>query len=81
MPNTTLQKVVLFPFGGQLQRLCTIASIRLPVMCGAMAVCSMRYGVLDTSLLRVVQIHRSVYTCIDTHAHSTCVCVCVCVCV
>ena len=60
MPNTTFQKAVQFPSGGQHQKLCIIASTRLPVMCGAMAVYSMRYGVLDTNLLRTAQTHKSV---------------------
>ena len=50
--------MALFLFDGQHQRLCTIASTPQPVMCGAMAVCCMRYGVSDTSRLRVAPIHK-----------------------
>ena len=36
----------------------TIRSTPLPVMCGALAVSCMRYGVSDTNLLRIVLIWR-----------------------
>ena len=58
MLNTISQKVVLFPFDGQLLRLCTIASTLQPVMYGVMAVYSMRYGVLDTNHLKTALIHK-----------------------
>ena len=40
-------------------RLSTTRSIRQPVMCGVLGVSCMRYGVLDTSLLRATQTPRS----------------------
>ena len=41
-----------FLSSGQHQKLLPFASTPQPVMCGAMAVCCMRYGVLDTDLSR-----------------------------
>ena len=41
-----------FPSSGQLQKPFTTRNTPLPVMSGAMAVCSMKCGVLDTNLLK-----------------------------
>ena len=43
---------------GQHQKPCTIANTPLPVMSGAMAACSMRYGVSDKSHLELQRIER-----------------------
>ena len=47
MKTTTSLMVERFQSSGQLQKPFTIASTPLPVMSGAMAVSSMRYGHLD----------------------------------
>ena len=60
MLNTTSQKVVLFRFDGQHQKLCTIVNTPQPVMYGAMDVYSMRYGASDTNLLKLVPIPKCV---------------------
>ena len=52
MRTTMYPKVEKFLSSGQLQRPFTTRSTPLPVMSGAMVVCSMRYGVSDTNLLR-----------------------------
>ena len=44
-------KVEKSPLSGQLQKRYTFGNTPLPVMSGVMAVCSMRYGVLDTGHL------------------------------
>ena len=49
MKTTIFPKEERFQSSGQLQRLFTIASTPLPVMSGAMAASSMRYGHLDTN--------------------------------
>ena len=49
--TTTFPKEERFQSSGQLQRPFTIASTPLPVMSGAMAASSMRYGHWDTSHL------------------------------
>ena len=49
MKTTTSLMEERFQSSGQLQRPFTIASTPLPVMSGAMAVSSMRYGHLDTN--------------------------------
>ena len=42
-------------------RLSTTRSTQQPVMCGVLGVSCMRYGALDTSLLRATQTPRSPY--------------------
>ena len=49
-------KVEKYLSNGQLQKLLTTRNTPLPVMFGALAVCSMRYGVLDTSHLKAFKI-------------------------
>ena len=51
MMITTYPKVEKSPLSGQLQKRYTFENTPLPVISGAMAVCSMRYGVLDTGHL------------------------------
>ena len=50
-----------FLSGGQLLRLSTSRSTLLPVMCGAMDVCCMRYGALGTNSLMEKTILKLVY--------------------
>ena len=56
-------KVEPFPSSGLHQRLSTTRSTPQPVMCGAMGVCCMRYGVWDTSHLNFKATLRYIYTC------------------
>ena len=58
MHLTTIQKVERFQFGGVLPKQCTTTSTRLPVMCGAMAVCSTRYGAWGSCHSKTTQTHR-----------------------
>ena len=58
MGCTTYPKVEKFQWSGQLQRPFTTRSIPLPAMSGAMAVCSMRFGVSDTNHSRELEITR-----------------------
>ena len=51
-------KVEGFPLNGQLQKPFTIRNTPLPVMSGAMAVCSMRSGALDTNHLKELRTPR-----------------------
>ena len=52
MKTTTCPKEGKCQSSGQLQRLLPTKNTQQPVMCGAMAVSSMRYGVSDTNLLK-----------------------------
>ena len=54
----TCHKEGRFQSSGQLQRPYTIASTRLPVMSGAMAVSSMRYGHWDTNHFMILPMPR-----------------------
>ena len=56
--TTMYPEVEESPSSGQHQRPCTIGSTPLPVMSGAMAACSMRFGVLDKSHLEQQRIER-----------------------
>ena len=58
MKTTMSPMVAKYQSSGQLQKLLTSKNTPLPVMSGAMGVCSMRFGVWDTSLLKVLQIPR-----------------------
>ena len=49
-----------FPSNGVHQKQYFRESTPQPVMCGAMDVYSMRYGVLDTNLLKATRLKRSV---------------------
>ena len=58
MKTTTFPKEERFQSSGQLQRPFTIASTPLPVMSGAMAASSMRYGHWDTNLFMISPMQR-----------------------
>ena len=58
MHHITSPEVVKSQFDGQHQRQCTTTSTPVPLMCGAMAVYSMRYGALDDYHSRDLGIHR-----------------------
>ena len=58
--KSTSQLVVRSHSSGVPQRQFSAESIQLPVMCGAMVVCCMRYGVLDTNRLKVMTTKKSV---------------------
>ena len=69
MKTTTSLMVERFQSSGQLQKPFTIASTPLPVMSGAMAVSSMRYGHWDTNhfmispMLRFVDLYYALIKC------------------
>ena len=58
MKTTTCLKEGKCQSNGQLQRLLPTRNTPLPVMCGAMAVSFMRYGVSDTNLLKATPTGR-----------------------
>ena len=61
MHRTTFPEEGRSQFGGQHQRPCTTTNTPAPVMCGAMAAFSTRYGVLDDCPSRNSQMHRYSY--------------------
>ena len=58
MRITTSPMVARYQSSGRLQKPFTTKNTPLPVMFGAMAVCSMRYGVSDANHLRALLILR-----------------------